>query len=51
MQQLCQWGCGSFLFNHLGTFLVSSQLAQHSCSHSLDIFYLIKQQLKPKTWK
>jgi hypothetical protein len=42
VQQLSQWGSGSFLLNNLSTFLVSSQLAQNSSSHSLDIFYVIK---------
>lgn len=45
MKQLSEWSSGALLFYDLSTLLVSRQFTQDAGSDSLDVLYLVEQQL------
>merc|ERR1719219_2139391 len=45
VQQLCERSRGSLLLYHSSSLLVSCELTQHPSSNSLDVLYLVVQQL------
>ena len=45
VEKFCERSSGSLLLNHDSSLLVSSQLTQHACCHSLNVLYLVVEQL------
>ena len=45
VEKFCERRSGSLLLNHDSSLLVSSQLTQHACCHSLNVLYLVVEQL------